>query len=64
MAEAGVGRLPVVTREDSQHLVGIITRSDLLKARERYLDLEQRRERLLHPPWRRPNGKVGTPAGR
>jgi chloride channel protein, CIC family len=53
MADAGVGRLPVVAPEDPRRLVGIITRSDLLKARRRYLELEQRRERLLHAPWER-----------
>jgi CBS-domain-containing membrane protein len=53
MANAGVGRLPVVAHEAPQHLLGILTRSDLLKAREHYLELEQRRERLLHAPWQR-----------
>ena len=60
MADAGVGRLPVVSPEDPRRLVGILTRSDLLKARERYLELEQRRERLLHAPWERP---LKPPAG-
>lgn len=53
MADAGVGRLPVVTREDPRRLVGMVTRSDLLKARKRYLELEQRRERPLSVPWPR-----------
>lgn len=51
MAEQGIGRLPVVTREDPHRLVGIVTPTDLLKARARHLDLEQRREQLLTPPW-------------
>ena len=34
MVRENVGRLPVVSREDSSKLVGIITRSDLLKAHE------------------------------
>jgi H+/Cl- antiporter ClcA/predicted transcriptional regulator len=54
MADTGVGRLPVVAREDPRRVVGVITRSDLLKGRERYLEVEQRRERLLHAPWERP----------
>jgi CBS domain-containing protein len=53
MADAGVGRLPVVAREDPRRVVGIVTRSDLLKARGHWLELEQRRERLLLPPWER-----------
>jgi chloride channel protein, CIC family len=53
MADAGVGRLPVVAREDPRRVVGIVTRSDLLKARGRWLELEQRRERVLLPPWER-----------
>lgn len=47
MADAEVGRLPVVARDDPDRVVGIVTRSDLLKARERYLELERQRERLL-----------------
>ena len=61
MADAGVGRLPVIAPEDPRRLVGIITRSDLLKARGRYLELERRRERLLHAPWERsPKPPVGS----
>jgi H+/Cl- antiporter ClcA/CBS domain-containing protein len=51
MADAEVGRLPVVTRERPRRVVGILTRSDLLKGRERYLEHEQRRERHLYLPW-------------
>jgi CIC family chloride channel protein len=47
MADAEVGRLPVVARDDPDRVVGIVTCSDLLKARERYLELERQRERLL-----------------
>jgi chloride channel protein, CIC family len=50
MAREGVGRLPVVAREDPGRLIGILTRSDLLKARERQLEAEQRRERLIELP--------------
>ena len=47
MAHAGVGRLPIVERAQSDRLVGIVSRSDLLKARTRWVDLEERRERLI-----------------
>ena len=46
MAETGVTRLPVVSRQDGASL-GIIELSDLLTARSRILEAEQRRERLL-----------------
>jgi CBS domain-containing protein len=32
MVESGVGRLVVVSAEDSSHMIGIITRADLLSA--------------------------------
>ena len=47
MATAGVGRLPVVDPEDKTRVIGIVTRSDLLKPRIRHLDEEHRRERLF-----------------
>jgi len=47
MATAGVGRLPVVAPDDPARVVGIVTRSDLLKPRLRHLDEEHRRERLM-----------------
>ena len=50
MAQCGVGRLPVVSREDGSKLLGIVTRSDLLKARARVVDDEQRRERFIRYP--------------
>ena len=46
MAETGVTKLPVVSRQDGAPL-GIIELSDLLTARSRILEAEQRRERLL-----------------
>jgi len=49
MANAAVGRLPVVERGKPDSVVGVVSRSDLLKARGRWLELEQRRERLLTP---------------
>lgn len=48
MAETGFTRLPVVERDDPQHLVGMISLSDLLKARSRNLEEERHRERILH----------------
>ncbi|QSQ14185.1 chloride channel protein [Myxococcus landrumensis] len=50
MVEEGVGRLPVVRREAPSHVVGIITRSDLLGAHRRRLDDSRRRERGLGVP--------------
>jgi H+/Cl- antiporter ClcA/CBS domain-containing protein len=47
LADAGVGRLPVVRRTNTGELIGIVSRSDLLKARSRTLELERRRERML-----------------
>jgi chloride channel protein, CIC family len=47
MATAGVGRLPVVDPDDETRVIGIVTRSDLLKPRIRHLEEEHRRERLL-----------------
>jgi CIC family chloride channel protein len=47
MAETGLTRLPVVARDGSGILLGIISLRDLLQARVRNLEAEQRRERLL-----------------
>jgi chloride channel protein, CIC family len=46
MAEHWLGALPVVTRDDGR-LVGILTDFDLLKARQRQLEEERLRERVL-----------------
>ena len=46
MAETGRTRLPVVLREQKT-LLGLLTLTDLLKARTRILDAERRRERIL-----------------
>ena len=46
MAETGLTRLPVVDRQ-TQALVGMLSLTDLLTARTRILDAEQRRERVL-----------------
>jgi CBS domain-containing protein len=57
MAETGLTRFPVVER-GTRRLVGIVSLNDLLKARAKNLDAEQRRERvrplhLFFPGWRR-----------
>ncbi|HET8774829.1 MAG TPA: chloride channel protein [Thermoanaerobaculia bacterium] len=40
MVRENVGRLPVVTREDPRRVIGIVTRSDLLRAHEQRLAAE------------------------
>jgi chloride channel protein, CIC family len=47
MAETGLTRFPVIERNDSRKLVGMISLSDLLKARVQNLEAERRRERML-----------------
>jgi H+/Cl- antiporter ClcA/predicted transcriptional regulator len=47
MADRGVTRVPVVTRERPREMVGMISLRDLLAARARNLDDERRRERVL-----------------
>jgi len=46
MAETGLTRFPVVSHE-SRRLVGMISLTDLLKARSLNLDAERRRERVF-----------------
>jgi chloride channel protein, CIC family len=46
MAETGITRFPVVERH-SQKLIGMVSLTDLLKARTLNLDAEQRCERVL-----------------
>jgi chloride channel protein, CIC family len=46
MAETGVTRVPVVSRRDNS-LVGMVALRDLLTARVKILEAEQRRERML-----------------
>jgi len=50
MAETGLTRLLVVQRNEPRRLVGIVSLSDLLKARVRSLEEEQRREIVLPLP--------------
>jgi H+/Cl- antiporter ClcA/CBS domain-containing protein len=60
MAAAGVGRLVVVSDEDPHKVVGIVTRSDLLKPRARAFQEEAVRRRYIELG-RGPRG--GAPAG-
>jgi CIC family chloride channel protein len=47
MAETGLTRFPVVERDGTHKLVGMVSLDDLLKARANTLDAERRRERVL-----------------
>jgi CBS domain-containing protein len=47
MAETGVGRLIVVADDNPQKMIGIVTRSDLLKPRAREVEEEIKRERFF-----------------
>ncbi|HEY1377990.1 MAG TPA: chloride channel protein [Gemmataceae bacterium] len=49
MAAAGVGRLPVVDADAPRRVVGMLTRSDLLKPRARMVEEEEVRERFFGP---------------
>jgi CBS domain-containing protein len=55
MVRAGVGRLPVVTREAPRKVIGIVSRSDLLSAHEDRLDAAHVPEQSLplSAPWSR-----------
>ncbi len=59
MAESGVTRMPIVSRADGT-FAGMIALRDLLTARGRILEAEQRRERVLSMPFRRPRFMGGT----
>jgi CIC family chloride channel protein len=50
MAGTGLTRFPVVERGEKGRLLGMISLTDLLTARTRNLEAEQRRERLLKLP--------------
>jgi H+/Cl- antiporter ClcA/predicted transcriptional regulator len=50
MAATGTKRLPVVSPDDPGRLVGIVVIGDLLKARQRLVDEEARRERFFGKP--------------
>src|SRR5581483_2827782 len=49
MAAAGVGRLPVVDPDQPRRVIGIVTRSDLLKPRALQVEEEVKRERFFGP---------------
>jgi H+/Cl- antiporter ClcA/CBS domain-containing protein len=53
MADTGFTRMPVVERQGSRKLAGMIALDDLLRARSRSLEEERRRERVLriHVPF-------------
>jgi CBS domain containing-hemolysin-like protein len=53
MVRQGVGRLPVVEQTDLDRPVGIITRSDLLRAHTARLDDLHRRNRPVIARWHR-----------
>jgi CBS domain-containing protein len=74
MAATGLTSLPVVDRANARRLVGNLTLRDMLKARVRHLEEEQRRERviplsLIVPSWLRaspgipPSGKLPVEPG-
>jgi CIC family chloride channel protein len=74
MAETGRTDLPVVDRTNPRRLIGHITLRDMLKARVRHLEEEQRRERVLPlslivPAWLRrvrgvpPSGRLPVETG-
>jgi chloride channel protein, CIC family len=63
MAETGRTDLPVVEHPNLRKLVGRVTLRDMLKARVRHLEEEQRRERVLPlslivPTWLRANPSI------
>jgi CBS domain-containing protein len=47
MATSGVGRLPVVSSSDPRKVIGILTRSDLLKPRLSAFEEERKLERFI-----------------
>jgi H+/Cl- antiporter ClcA/predicted transcriptional regulator len=49
MAQTGVKQLPVVSPDNPNKMVGIVTLTDLLKARQRVLEEEAKRERFFGP---------------
>ena len=45
MVQNNIGRLPVVSREDKEHIMGYIGRGSILTARQRHLEEEKLREK-------------------
>src|SRR5581483_6293422 len=62
MAETGLTRFPVVERGGRQ-LLGMISLADMLKATQRHLEEERRRERILRTRMLLPFGRRGDLAG-
>jgi len=62
MAETGFTRFPVVEKDGSGRLVGMVSLDDLLKARAQMLDAERRRERVLPLRLKFPLRKQKNPA--
>jgi CBS domain-containing protein len=63
MVRERVGRVPMVERENPQHMIGIISRSDLLAAHARRLAEATEAEEGITVPWRlwrRPAGESGS----
>lgn len=56
MAETSLTRFPVVERGNPQKMVGMVSLNDLLRARERNLEEERQRERVLNVRFFRPAG--------
>ena len=46
MVQTGIGRLVVVDPDEPTRIVGMVTRSDVLKSRSRLVDEEESRERF------------------
>lgn len=62
MATTGLTRMPVVDPADHHRLVGLITLTDLLRARQRSLDEERVRERVLTLRFPRDRASASTPS--
>jgi hypothetical protein len=53
MLRAGVGRLPVVSREDAKHVVGYLNRAGVLSARLKRIHEEGHRETGWMASWKK-----------
>ncbi len=60
MVREAIGRLPVVARDCPDHIIGIVTRSDLMAAHAPRLDAERRGEPRYWLAGRRPLAEVPT----
>ena len=57
MADSGFTQMPVIDRDDPEHVLGIVSLDDLLRARSRNLEEERARERVLR--FHMPRGRNG-----